>query len=169
MHRRCIPGPTTAFRLLRLATENSLAVNAQLRLLKNSAVPATSTAAHHASVRLNSGLNDTYSVPMSVIDQRYERGLSKMFDTDHSLPSKSTIEIIRALSIYHLCSFPIFVRNGRTLYDLTSAILGHKITDGILRNTFFAHFCGGMLNYRFGCTQLRFLIAVSKQERLREI
>jgi hypothetical protein len=124
----------------------------QRRFFKTNAIPSSSIAASHmdgqqefASISISSVSRTSLKDPIAValkIEETPSKG-PNMFQADHSLSSKSTVEIIRALSIYHLCSFTIFVRNGRKLYDISSSILGHAITDGILKKTFFAQFCGG--------------------------
>lgn len=145
--RPCVPSVSAsrAARLVKFAFPTHKASSHQHRLFKNSAAKSTSLAASGNVVGSETNsVKDKISVSMVMQDRALAKDLTKIFEVDHTLPTKSTIEIVRALSIYHLCAFPIFVRNGRALYNLSSAILGHKLTDGILKRTFFAHFCGGI-------------------------
>ncbi len=116
----------------------------QRRLFKKSAANSTSLAAsgNVVGARTNS-VKDPLSASIALHDRTLGEDFANLFNVDHVLSTKSTIEIIRALSIYHLCALPIFVRNGRAMYSLSSIIFGHKLTDEILKRTFFAHFCGG--------------------------
>jgi hypothetical protein len=149
----CVPSPRMSKEaLVRIPTIISGRSFQQRRLFKTNSVPSSSSAAVHVDEQQQFASISNSSIPIidlkdihftSLKIQETTSKYGKLFETDHSLSSKSTAEIIRALSIYHLCSFPIFVSNGRKLYNLSSSLLGHKITDGILKKTFFAHFCGG--------------------------
>jgi proline dehydrogenase len=56
---------------------------------------------------------------------------------------KSDYELIRSLAVFRLCAWPWLVAHARTLLNVSYSVLGHTITNFILKRTFFAHFCAG--------------------------
>ncbi len=57
--------------------------------------------------------------------------------------SKTTPELLRAIAVLRLCRLPFLVRHSETLLGLSARVLGRDVTDGLLRRTFFGHFCAG--------------------------
>eukprot|EP00571_Detonula_confervacea_P002260 CAMPEP_0172329058 /NCGR_PEP_ID=MMETSP1058-20130122/60674_1 /TAXON_ID=83371 /ORGANISM="Detonula confervacea, Strain CCMP 353" /LENGTH=588 /DNA_ID=CAMNT_0013046205 /DNA_START=387 /DNA_END=2153 /DNA_ORIENTATION=+ len=57
--------------------------------------------------------------------------------------SKSTFEILRAIAIFNACQLPFLVKYAGTLIDLSTKVLGSTVTNAVVKNTFFAHFCAG--------------------------
>ena len=57
--------------------------------------------------------------------------------------TKSTIELLRAIVIFYTCRIPFIVEYSETLLDLSTRIVGRRITDALLKVTFFRHFCAG--------------------------
>lgn len=57
--------------------------------------------------------------------------------------SKTTPELLRAIVVLRLCRLPFLVRHSDLLLKLSTKVLGRDITDGLLRRTFFGHFCAG--------------------------
>jgi proline dehydrogenase len=64
---------------------------------------------------------------------------------DHCRPykEKKVSELFRSLLVFQLCEFKPLVRNGSRLLDLTRRLVGNRVTDTIIRETFFKQFCGG--------------------------
>jgi proline dehydrogenase len=60
-----------------------------------------------------------------------------------ALATKTNMELIRALGVYHVCGFPWIVQNARTMYTTATKVLGQTIPDIVVGASFFAHFCGG--------------------------
>jgi proline dehydrogenase len=56
---------------------------------------------------------------------------------------KSTAELVLSLVIFHTCQFQPLVRNAQSVLDLCCKVFGQKLTMGIVKRTFFAHFCAG--------------------------
>ena len=90
----------------RLVNSTSVTLNQNfhpVRLLRNGAATSSSqSATKNASRAPASGLKDPFSVSKDHEFRAASKDLTKIFEVDHTLPTKSTIEIIRALSIYHL-------------------------------------------------------------------
>jgi hypothetical protein len=57
--------------------------------------------------------------------------------------SKTTTELIRAVTSLRLCRIPFLVKNAESLLYWSRTILGSTMTDAFVRETFFKHFCGG--------------------------
>lgn len=56
---------------------------------------------------------------------------------------KSNLELIRAYGIFTVCQIRPIVQHADTLLDFTKKVLGSTITYGLVRKTFFGHFCAG--------------------------
>jgi len=56
---------------------------------------------------------------------------------------KSTFELLRTWLIFRTCAIGFIVRNCDFLYQWSTKLLGSTITHGVLRRTFFNHFCAG--------------------------
>eukprot|EP00525_Craspedostauros_australis_P012454 CAMPEP_0198112224 /NCGR_PEP_ID=MMETSP1442-20131203/4104_1 /TAXON_ID= /ORGANISM="Craspedostauros australis, Strain CCMP3328" /LENGTH=488 /DNA_ID=CAMNT_0043768931 /DNA_START=474 /DNA_END=1940 /DNA_ORIENTATION=+ len=59
------------------------------------------------------------------------------------LAHRSTGEWLRAAVCLQLCQFPFLVRNAEVLLHVSRTILGRRVTNEVLRRTFFGHFCAG--------------------------
>ena len=57
--------------------------------------------------------------------------------------TKSTIELLRAITVFYACRIPFIVKYSETLLNLSTRIVGQRITDALLKVTFFQHFCAG--------------------------
>jgi|UPI000581A838 proline dehydrogenase len=64
-------------------------------------------------------------------------------DAEAAYESKTNPELIRAMLSFGLCQIPILVRYSERLLKLGRKIVGDTITDGILKQTLFGHFCAG--------------------------
>jgi proline dehydrogenase len=71
------------------------------------------------------------------------RGAMDFADPASAHGSKTTPELLRAIAVLRLCRLPFLVRHSETLLKLSTKVLGRDITDGLLRRTFFGHFCAG--------------------------
>ena len=56
---------------------------------------------------------------------------------------KSNLELIRAYGIFTTCQIRPIVQHADTLLEYTKKVLGSTITYGLVRATFFGHFCAG--------------------------
>jgi proline dehydrogenase len=57
--------------------------------------------------------------------------------------SKSLFELFRTWGVFKVCSYGVIVRNCATLYGLSTKVLGETLTHGVVRYSFFNHFCAG--------------------------
>ncbi|KAF4674388.1 hypothetical protein FOL47_009297 [Perkinsus chesapeaki] len=64
-------------------------------------------------------------------------------DSKTAFQWKSTGEVFRGWLVLKLCTYNFVIRNAETLYRTSRRLLGEGITNGIVRRTLFAHFCGG--------------------------
>lgn len=58
---------------------------------------------------------------------------------------KSNLELLRAYGVFTMCQIRPLVTHADSLLSLSKKVLGQSITNGIVRETFFAHFCAGEL------------------------
>jgi len=56
---------------------------------------------------------------------------------------KSTTSLIRSLIVFRMCTLKPIVNRAEELLKVSNRILGAKLTESIVRRTFFAQFCGG--------------------------
>lgn len=73
---------------------------------------------------------------------------SRPFEIDFSdhqsaYKDKSFFELTRALVVFKLCSIQPLVRNSKSLLDLSYSTLGRSITNALLSQTMYGHFCAG--------------------------
>lgn len=64
-------------------------------------------------------------------------------NTKVAYASVSTGELVRAYLVFKACSFRPLVTHADKLLQISYRLLGQAITESIVRNTFFAHFCAG--------------------------
>jgi hydroxyproline dehydrogenase len=64
-------------------------------------------------------------------------------DTRTAFASKTTGELLRAFTVFHLSAMGALVRHSPTLLAASRRVLGVGATHAILRHTFFGHFCAG--------------------------
>mmetsp|Transcript_5158 Transcript_5158/g.12386 ORF Transcript_5158/g.12386 Transcript_5158/m.12386 type:complete len:584 (-) Transcript_5158:277-2028(-) len=63
-------------------------------------------------------------------------------DTAVAYRTRSAIELLRAYLVFSFCR-PLIVRNADQLLALSRKLFGNTLTDAVVRQTFFKHFCGG--------------------------
>lgn len=56
---------------------------------------------------------------------------------------KNFYDLILAWFIFRVCAVPAIVQHADTMYKSARKIFGATLTDAVVRNTFFRHFCGG--------------------------
>lgn len=57
--------------------------------------------------------------------------------------SKTTFELVRAIAVFRTCQLPFFIKHAESLLNISTKILGSNITNGLVKHTFFNHFCAG--------------------------
>ena len=57
--------------------------------------------------------------------------------------NKSMFELIRSYTIFRLCTIGPLVRNADKVLTFTRTVFGGTLTDAVVKQTFFKHFCGG--------------------------
>jgi len=58
--------------------------------------------------------------------------------------SKSTFEVLRAWAIFKICSIQPIVDNCEKLYTVALKVLGTTLVHGVVKQSFFGHFCAGI-------------------------
>ena len=76
----------------------------------------------------------TSTAPLSEVD---------FTDATSAHGSKSTFEILRAIAVFNACQFPWLVKHAEGLLGLSTKLLGSTITNTVVKQTFFKHFCAG--------------------------
>lgn len=79
----------------------------------------------------------------AVADTETELAKLGFQDSQVAFDSKSFFELFRTWYIFKVCSFGFIVRNCDRLYSMSSKALGKTFTHGVLRYSFFNHFCAG--------------------------
>jgi proline dehydrogenase len=64
-------------------------------------------------------------------------------ETERIFAAKSTAELLRAYFVFTTCQIPFLVKNSQQMINLSYKILGSKVTDFTLKQSFFGHFCAG--------------------------
>jgi proline dehydrogenase len=64
-------------------------------------------------------------------------------DSQASLSTKTTPQLLRALLVYQLCQFPTLVQNADPLLRMSRKVFGDTLTDSILKSTLYSQFCAG--------------------------
>jgi len=64
-------------------------------------------------------------------------------DTKTTYASKTTPELLRSYLVFQACKHPFLVSNARQLLHISNHILGKGMTQWIMKQSFFAHFCAG--------------------------
>mmetsp|Transcript_23811 Transcript_23811/g.36805 ORF Transcript_23811/g.36805 Transcript_23811/m.36805 type:complete len:601 (+) Transcript_23811:73-1875(+) len=64
-------------------------------------------------------------------------------DVQEAYGGKTTMELMRAYTVLRLCQIQPLVKHSDTLLRQSRRFLGAALTDAIMKNTLFNHFCGG--------------------------
>ncbi len=67
-------------------------------------------------------------------------------DHERIFKGQTTGQLLRAWVVFRLCSIPAFVDNAQHLLNIGNRLLGKQLTHGLLKMTFFNHFCAGKFN-----------------------
>lgn len=82
--------------------------------------------------------------PQSLVAKRGGRDPTFLaFEDPRAFKVKSSWEIIRALGVFRLCSFPVLVNNCGKLMTLTRMVLGKRVFSMVLRPSVYAQFVAG--------------------------
>ena len=57
----------------------------------------------------------------------------------------SNLQILRSLAVFSVCSIKPLVKHADTCLAWAKKVFGATLVNGIVRRTFFKHFCAGML------------------------
>lgn len=109
------------------------------------ATPSTSAKSSSSQSSPSSSSSSSSSSPSSSTSSPNTNSLD-FDDVSQSFSIKTTPELIRGLIVFHLCGIRPLVTNARRLLNLSEKILGRRITEWILKQTFFGHFCAGQTN-----------------------
>uniref|UniRef100_A0A8C9SF21 Proline dehydrogenase n=1 Tax=Scleropages formosus TaxID=113540 RepID=A0A8C9SF21_SCLFO len=64
-------------------------------------------------------------------------------NTKEAYKSKSTLELLRSLLVFKLCSYDLLVDRNKELMDLSRKVLGQKIFEQLMKMTFYGQFVAG--------------------------
>jgi len=64
-------------------------------------------------------------------------------DPNSAHGSKTTTELARGILVYQLCRIQPLVDNAESIMNISSKIFGNRLTDMVMKATFFKHFCAG--------------------------
>eukprot|EP00045_Choanoeca_perplexa_P008144 m.74701 g.74701 ORF g.74701 m.74701 type:complete len:556 (+) comp14373_c0_seq1:211-1878(+) len=64
-------------------------------------------------------------------------------DTQTAFKDKSLSDLLLGCAVFTACKIPWIVNNADALYKTTRRVFGASLTDGVVKRTFFKHFCGG--------------------------
>ena len=88
--------------------------------------------------------NPNYIEPSSLSSSsKATRIENPKFSESRPFQNKKISELFRSLLVFKLCEFKPLLRHGKKAYDLMTRVIGVKLSDAILRETFFKQFCGG--------------------------
>ncbi|CAH8858179.1 unnamed protein product, partial [Trichobilharzia szidati] len=86
------------------------------------------------------------SIPQNTVkDNSASNDLSKFSFRDSKLANitKSNSDLIRALLVFKICSYPILVRNNKKLMDISRKLLGKFLFRRMMMMSFYGHFVAG--------------------------
>jgi len=63
-------------------------------------------------------------------------------DTRTAFKDKSLLDLVLAYSVFTACKLPWLVNNADSVYKTARKVFGATLTDGVVKRTFFKHFCG---------------------------
>ncbi|KAI4807834.1 hypothetical protein KUCAC02_027616 [Chaenocephalus aceratus] len=95
---------------------------------------------HPLSLRL---LATTASRMMVAVKQPDRLSATLTFEDPSAFRVKSLGELLRALGIFHLCSFSVLVNNSGKLMSVARRLLGRRAFSSLLRPTVYAQFVAG--------------------------
>ena len=95
--------------------------------------------------RLNmNGLQENSSSPYNS-EPHNQPFLPICFDQpDKAFQARSTTQLAKSLAVFKACGIKALVNNGNWMLHRSKAIFGSALVDGIVKRTFFQHFCAGM-------------------------
>lgn len=106
----------------------SLQRSSRILLRKSITSPFSSFVNDH---HLNKGHHDIHSISRP------------NFDECRPYKNRKVSHLLRSLAVFKLCEFETLVQNGVKFLAWSRRVLGDKLTDAIIRETFFLQFCGG--------------------------
>lgn len=127
MRSRC-PNPTQIMRQGRSSRFIKTTSNASSSSMSDPAAPA------HFVVDA-----DKHQVPNTFLHATN----CKFSDASSAHGSKSTYELLRAIGVFSACRLPFLVQNAEMFLDMSYKIFGVHLTNAIMKQTFFRHFCAG--------------------------
>ena len=93
---------------------------------------------HHLSPPIE--ITDSISSPTKT----KKRTTTLDFDSPQSAHgTKSTTELLRAILVYTSCQIQPIVDNAGSLINMSRMVFGNTLTDAVLGQTFYKHFCAG--------------------------
>ncbi len=70
-------------------------------------------------------------------------GALRFDDPRLAFAAHSNLQILRSLAVFSACSIKPLVKNADSLLAFAKRVLGASLVNGIVRRTFFKHFCAG--------------------------
>jgi proline dehydrogenase len=65
------------------------------------------------------------------------------FNGTLAFQAQSTVSLVRCWLVLQICGIRPLVKNAESLVKLSYRVLGSTVTNSVMKNTFFAHFCAG--------------------------
>uniref|UniRef100_A0A336KRJ7 Proline dehydrogenase n=1 Tax=Culicoides sonorensis TaxID=179676 RepID=A0A336KRJ7_CULSO len=81
-------------------------------------------------------------------------------DNIAAFKSKTTLELIRGLFVYSMCSFDFIVQNNMKIMKIMKIILGTKLFTLLMKWTFYGHFVAGEDQIKIVPTLERYVLIV---------
>ena len=75
-------------------------------------------------------------------NQRHSQ-IPNFHDSKAAFESKTTLELVRAAVCFGICRIPYLVRHAEEYLNLSQRLLGTTLTNQILKETLYGHFCAG--------------------------
>mmetsp|Transcript_12829 Transcript_12829/g.19453 ORF Transcript_12829/g.19453 Transcript_12829/m.19453 type:complete len:566 (-) Transcript_12829:30-1727(-) len=116
-------------------------------LIHNTIIVATERTRYKHTVRFKSTAAatdaDVSTYAFSEHANTTKKSIPNFHDTKTAYASKSTPELLRSYLVFQACEHPFLVSNARQLLHISNHILGKGMTQRIMKQSFFAHFCAG--------------------------
>ncbi|XP_061586513.1 proline dehydrogenase 1, mitochondrial isoform X2 [Cololabis saira] len=82
------------------------------------------------------GPSDAFTPPVNALSVDFE-------ETQEAFKSKDSLELLRSLVVFKLCSYDFLVDKNKEIMDLSKKILGPKAFDQFMKMTFYGQFVAG--------------------------
>jgi hypothetical protein len=87
----------------------------------------------------------TVAVPAPAARHQLDPGNLRFDDPQLAFAAHSNLQILRSLAVFSACSIKPLVKHADTCLAWSKKVFGAGLVNGVVKRTFFKHFCAGGL------------------------